>query len=263
MRSAYSAEMAFYRDQPTIKTSVQWSFVPDTNPLMPWDHCFYSRIYERHELPPEAIGEQYHPHPWAGGKPPFPLSVGGPCGTEYQWQHGALSTDSVPGVWPGSQVPLCCPGPPPSMVGGLGIGGNWYPSVGQSFCMPCPIAPLVWNCTFSGLVDRSPPCDGTGFTPTCSQFNGRVTPLAYASTCQWFYNSPFGGSICGDTVQIGLFYGSVWQMYLSFNSSLVYTLFLTLVGTFDCFGTNVFTGSIPVGPTWCSGATITATVVPG
>jgi hypothetical protein len=115
--------MCFYRDQPEERTRVQWYFTADDAPPLPWSSSFGSRVWELTE-PQLPLGERLKPRKWAGGKPPYPVSIGGLCGDQEQWQQGALSTDPRPERWFLSVWPKCCVAPPPAGVGGTVFGGE-------------------------------------------------------------------------------------------------------------------------------------------
>jgi hypothetical protein len=101
---------------------VEWYFVPDDRETIPFPHAFGNAIYERDEEPESPIGEQFDPVPWRGGQPPCPEPSKGLCGTQAQWQRGLSTDDPVPGVYPGTLVPRCCPPPLVGCCGGLVIG---------------------------------------------------------------------------------------------------------------------------------------------
>ncbi len=113
--------MRFFRDDGR-KTKVIWYFVPDDRETVPYAHSFASRIYERADELQEEIGELYSPVPWRGGQPPCPETFSGLCGTEQQWQRGALLAESVINLWPGTNVPKCCQEPFRNACGGIAYG---------------------------------------------------------------------------------------------------------------------------------------------
>jgi len=121
MRSAYKARFRFYHDSSTQR-KVFWYFVPDDRETIPFEHAFYSRIYEREELPQEEIGELYEPISYYGGQEPCPSTGKGLCGSETQWQAGASIDDPRPPVHPGTKIPVCCLPPLLGCCGGLAYG---------------------------------------------------------------------------------------------------------------------------------------------
>jgi len=119
LRSCYESEMRFFRDSEQ-KTKVFWYFVPEDRKAIPFEHDFYSRIYD--EEPQEEIGELQEPRKWIGGQPPCPEAGKGLCGSEDQWQRGASIDDPTPGFWPGTDLPRCCEPPFIGSCGGVAYG---------------------------------------------------------------------------------------------------------------------------------------------
>jgi len=260
IRSCYKADMNFFIGS-NVSTRVQWYFVPVTNPTLPYETAFYSRIYEREELPPEELGEQYHNHPWRGGLPPKPVSVGGICGTPDQWKFGCLDTDPIPPDYPNTQIPVCCNPPQPGpLLGGPAIGGQLSASASAAVtgCLPCPVAPLVWRLTIVGLSTTIafPGCTD------CETTNGRSFLMSHVNACTWVA----GNMECGSNYLFGLVFVSGspghWELILGFGNST--QTILSLVGsTFACLGLNTFIGSAPNDVSHiCWGAAITAAIVP-
>lgn len=248
MRSCYKAQVAFFRDDPGILSGVQWYFVPETNPQLGLNNHFYSRIWERKDEPADPIGEQYAPVPWRGGKPPYPVSVGGLCGTEEQWANGALLSDPIPPSWPGTLIPKCCQPPPPALLGGIQFGGNLQiqnASGGTTGCMPCAVAPYWWWCEITGVN---------------AALNGTYL-LAYGSGCFWGSDSFL---FCGQTTtSVNMHYqSSVWTVFVGPYDSYPFALVLGLIGTFNCLGENRF--SVTVSPIDLCGTdgTVNARVYP-
>ncbi len=118
------------------------------------------------------------------------------------------------------------------------------PSV--STCAQCITAPTYWKCTIAGVsTDSTVSCDD------CGNLNGTFV-LTYAGTgCTW--NGPTL-TACGESDGIVLAYSSgAWTI----TGPALGTL--TLVGSFNCNGTNTFT--LGTASTLCTG-TITAVITP-
>jgi len=124
LRSCYDVDMSFYRDNPALLKRVRWSFVPDTTPTLPFAHPFTARNWDLKDPTWPALGEQRAPRPYYNGTPPDTPARAGLCGTVDQWQNGALSTDTPPGTWPGTEVPTCCAQPGENFVGGVAVGAK-------------------------------------------------------------------------------------------------------------------------------------------
>jgi len=122
MRSCYDADMAFFKDDPSVLTRVRWFFVPEGTPHVPFPNLFMSQTWNIGEEPEPTLGERYAGRRWRGGLPPYPINVGSMCGTNEQWGNGALTTDPVPSTWADSLVPLCCNRPNPTAMGGMAFG---------------------------------------------------------------------------------------------------------------------------------------------
>lgn len=144
IRSAYRVPTRFFRDDPLSVLDIQWSFVPEITPGMPFAHAFGSRTWDIGEEEEPLIGELDGPRRWEGGLPPFPLPIIGPswkdnlglCGSEEQWKQGALTTDPVRPLWPFTGVKQCCKKPPIWANGGVAVGRLLGVVCGS--CNDCP-----------------------------------------------------------------------------------------------------------------------------
>jgi len=123
IRSCYECDISLFADDVDQLTKIRWYFTEPGTPALPFDTPFSSRTWDiRENLVPD-LGEK-RARKWRGGLPPFPVSLGGPCGTEEQWNEGASVDDEIPDTWPGSLVPVCCPPPSPVGPGGIAWGGT-------------------------------------------------------------------------------------------------------------------------------------------
>lgn len=179
MRSAYRAPMKYYFDSDETH-NVDWYFVPSTNPPMPFASAFTSAIYDREELPPPPIGEQFAPVPWLGGRPPYAVSTGGICGTQAQWQEGCSITDPIPADYPNTSIPICCSPPPQNPQGGIAIGGNATVTTPPNLCSDLPIyhVPMILSGEYVG--GGSPGC-----VPWWGQAPNYELPVTYAIVPEW------------------------------------------------------------------------------
>lgn len=123
LRSCYSVDMAFYADDPTRLTRVNWYFT-DFGEVVPYNHAFASQVYAIKDEVEPTVGERYSPRPWRGGESPYPVSKGGLCGTPEQWAKGSQTNDPLPLLWPDTNVPRCCNPPVPLGIGGTASGGS-------------------------------------------------------------------------------------------------------------------------------------------
>ena len=145
MRAAYKSNMAFYRDDPSRLTPIQWYQVSGENAALPFATAFYSSVWEKKEgLPNPVLGEQFEPMTWTNGLPPYPVSSTGICGSGDRWENGCLTSDPMPLLWPGSNVPRCCKEPPVDAPGGLATGGYFdleaipaFPQTNANCCDCC------------------------------------------------------------------------------------------------------------------------------
>lgn len=181
MRSAYSADFAFYRGLPDLTSKVLWFFVPEKlQRPMPFATAFASTVWSKKDEIQPPIGERFHPVPWSGGLPPFPIGYGGVCGTEKQWQYGCEPSDPIPATWPGTNVPKCCLPPPGDVNSGVRTSGNVFAKAG------CPGPPYIpaklsvqtlWN----GVGSGPPPGPVTFPTICLDNLQG---------TSNWFSGGP-------------------------------------------------------------------------
>lgn len=124
IRQAYTSRVRFFHDS-NVEREIEWYFVPDNTPVLGLNSSFGSRIDDRLNDEVEAdIGERYTPVTWRGGQAPIPAASGGRCGSPEQWLNGASVTDSLPLVWPDTNIPTCCNKPLPVFVGGFAEGGQ-------------------------------------------------------------------------------------------------------------------------------------------
>ena len=222
--------------------------------MMPFSHHFGSTIYDVGEQNPTPVGEYQTDHKWLGGKPPYPVTVGGLCGTQEQWTIGALTTDPNPKLWPGSFVPVCCPRPVPGLEGAIAISGRFVASAASAAagCSPCPVAPLRWNCTVSGVTTIN-----CSHPPGCDTFNSTVV-LEYQGSCIW--EGDFG-PVCSSSFNKILLEYSFGHWVIVTSDSMGGSVLTLVNNPFNCLGTNHFSGSSS-GVTDCGGAHIQAVISP-
>jgi len=153
IRSAYTVDVRFFHDSPATTRTIQWSFVPEETPGMPWAHAFGSRTWDLGEEEEPLVGEVDGPRTWRGGTPPYPLPIVGQlkidnlgiCGTEEQWKNGASIMDPIPANWLNTAVPRCCKRPPLFARGGVAVGGPQENTVCCVGFTPPTILRLVFN----------------------------------------------------------------------------------------------------------------------
>ena len=204
IRSAYKVPMRFFADSPATVREVQWSFVADNTPEMPWAHAFGSRVWDVGEEVEPLVGELDGPRAWRGGIPPYPLPIVGPlgldnmglCGTEEQWKLGASLNDPIPPSWLNTAVPRCCKRPPIFARGGVAVGSS--PPVFAPCCGDNPL-PLMVTCVF------------TNTAPVCAVLDGIPFPLFQSS------EQPIGlfGSVSYFRSQQFLSGGKDWRFWLT------------------------------------------------
>lgn len=138
MRSAYSADMRFFPDQPERLVGVTWYRVPDDRPFLPYPHAFASRVwdYQKNDDPP--YGEMNLPRPWRGGQTPATAGDGGVCGTPDEWLNGCKPDAEIPPPWAGSDVCGKCAPPSLLFMGGTGTGGLLQADRGCCSTLPPP-----------------------------------------------------------------------------------------------------------------------------
>lgn len=162
LRTCYTARMKFSPDS-DVTFPIQWYFVPDDRPVVPFEHAFGSRQYDLDE-PEPAIGERFEPRKWHGGQSPLPETRCGLCGDKTQWLEGLKSTDPPAAVWPGTNVPRCCCRPVQEGNGGLAWGNTAPPPM---VCCAGADIPLIVNVTFNM---------GTG---SCGSFSMTMQPFSW------------------------------------------------------------------------------------
>jgi hypothetical protein len=174
IRSAYTVDVRFFHDSPATTRQIQWSFVAEEKPGMPWAHAFGSRTWDIGEEPEPLVGEVDGPRNWRGGTPPYALPIVGPlridnlglCGTEEQWQNGASIMDPIPANWLNTPIPRCCKRPPLFARGGVAVGSS--PPVHAPCCGEFGL-PVAVMCKFTNTV------------PVCAVLEGISFPILQSS----------------------------------------------------------------------------------
>lgn len=168
--------MAMFRDDPSRVVPVQWYFVDPTKNAIDFPNLFGSNIYDRWEKISPAVGEQFEPHPYSTGTTPPGLSKGGLCGSQQQWQEGALTTDPIPAFQPNSVSPICC-----SPVPFWGVGGT---RDGLKFPLVCPFLngplPAIMFCYF--VSNKPAPCNDLSLKTIPCYNDGFSAPPITGST---------------------------------------------------------------------------------
>jgi len=226
IRAAYTVDVRFFRDSPATSRKIQWSFVAENTPGMPWAHAFGSRTWDLEEEEEPLVGELDGPRAWRGGTPPFPLPIVGPlgidnmgiCGTEEQWQRGASINDPIPANYLNTAVPRCCKRPPLYARGGVAVGSS--PPVLAPCCGDFPL-PVALACTFS---NTSPVCsilDGIPFQliQTSEQPPGFIVGVSFFRSGQftsggltwrfWLICAPTDAWYIAAIDELGGFHGDV------------------------------------------------------
>lgn len=109
IRSAYSCQARFYKDDPTKLTTIKWYFTPILTPAVPYAHPFGQRVWDEREGEPQPqLGEVYGTRSYYNGKPLNYFTDYGLCGRQEQWEQGCLTTDTIPPKYHGTDVPTCC-----------------------------------------------------------------------------------------------------------------------------------------------------------
>ena len=171
---------------------------------MPFASAFGSALYERGEYRQNGIGERDSPRPWRGGSPPRPVPAVGLCGTEDQWQNGALTSDTAKAG--------CCPQPANFAGGSTSIGGT---GTAVNICLPNSIAGPTLE--LSSVTDvRLPPCPCPTdpppnlclfFDPVLGYWHTQIYPVYYGAN-----------TLCGTlTVNYGCYplYPYFWQEWVT------------------------------------------------
>jgi len=178
-----------FQDDPRRTISVQWYFTDPKTPTINLPSSFGTECWELGDKWTDNPVGELQPRTYEKGQPPFPIDTGKtPCGTSNQWQFGALSTDPMPGDYPFSTVPLCCPAPPQEMTGGVAI-GTINVAVRCGYCANIP------NVAYVTAVNAT--CPVTGFV-----LNG-VFPIRAPATCRWPIPFPFGNLMQSDVFIVG------------------------------------------------------------
>jgi hypothetical protein len=176
--------MRVYRDSDQT-TDVVWYFTQPNAPQMPFATAFGSQLWDRKEEPPLPVGEQFRPHPWRGGEPPFAVPVGGLCGSIEQWQDGASIADPVTPNYAGTSIPQCCNPPLQRPMGGLAVGGLLKNTPPPNLCVPGPFVPPTL-CLSAQWVGTGPP----SATPLFGQPPTYQTTLTYDQIFLGVWGSP-------------------------------------------------------------------------
>jgi len=167
--------MRFYQGC-EIDIPVDWYFVPESRGVVPFAHSFGSRIYERADELPDAVGERFKPVTWRGGQPPAPEPNGEVCGAEEQWQNGTtLKVCPVCGC-PVVPVRCSCAGQGIGTAGGIGYGSRNMPGFPVTFDLYRPWgSPFPLYTGIAGAFEERF-TEGRGFFPqNCPSYTDLVT----------------------------------------------------------------------------------------
>lgn len=184
--STRRVNMRFYRDDLSIEVPVEWYYVPDTRPAVPYGHPFISRDWEDvTEL--ELLGEVSGTRSYYNGNHADDLQGLGLCGSREQWERGASTLDPVRPINPTTGRQCCCgPGSlqvPPAVV--FGLESEVIPVPTITTCSLFNPSPAQWTMTVAGTTN--------GTCVNCNNANGTFI-LNYVSGCRWA-SAPF--ALCG------------------------------------------------------------------
>jgi hypothetical protein len=213
--------MRFYADDPTKITNVQWYFVPQGREWLGLPTIFGTTVFdELARLTPPPVGEVWGTRVYSKGRPPFPVPTGGLCGTPEQWENGALSTDPLPPLQPGTTIPVCCALLPGPIAAGQALGGNMTST---------PLPPITTECSH--------------LNPAALQYSFTLSTVSNTSSCA------LCTTIFNTTLTVTHTSGCVWELVLP-NFCGFFGSFVNLTVT----GTNAATLSFPdfVGPVYTS-----------
>lgn len=185
LRSCYACDLRTFHDDPTKKTRVQWYFVPESRPTLPYPSAFGTRVWELEELDPD-IGELNEPRPWRGGLPPANVSTGGLCGSAEQWAHGCSSSDALPALYPGTLLPTCCAPPIQIALGGTATGAVRMDNFCCTFFPNTYVPARVYFHVTAGIPDEVFPLDwDVPFTGAWSNLTYLCTMMASNDCSTW------------------------------------------------------------------------------
>lgn len=208
---------------------MQWYFVPDNTEWIGLEHSFGTSVWQEGWQSNPPIGEQHGTEQYQKGKPPFQVPTGGLCGSPDQWLNGALTSDPLPPLQPGTQIPTCCNQLAAAQVAGNASGGNATASRVVVNCSNLNPAPYQYQFTLPTLTN--------GFCSTCAATWSKTWVLTSAGPCLWNIN---GGTMCGAPNNIiTLFYNAPnWFIRDSSNAMGLYecTNFTFNGGTFNNVG---------------------------
>jgi hypothetical protein len=232
--------MRFFRDDPTRVTIVDWYYTGSST-VVPYPSAFCRRVWEYPYENQVPVGEVAYSWKWRTPLPPFSISYGSPCGTAEQWSEGALTTDPVPPVYPGTTTPRCCPPPDVGVYGGVEVGGLqtpfvcsickfeepltlfwsedpifFTPCLGQSGMFPLTrfstVSPIQ-NCnnicwisgvvTFMGVTCIIALCDPTNAQGTGFQMSILDPVNPFGVPPLFFVNGTIGGGQCTEAIAYG------------------------------------------------------------
>lgn len=141
LRSCYSTKMRFFSDHPEIESSVDWYFVDQTTPFLPFPTVFNSANWRNDKSLEPLLGEVTGAsRPWRNGLPPGLYTGNHFCGTAQQFRDGIPAPVPIDRLTNGQ--PVCCGSPLPTA---FHLGGLLYEGAGEVVDFPDPQGGLQWQ----------------------------------------------------------------------------------------------------------------------
>ncbi len=92
----------------TVKQRVQWYFVPEDRPWLPFWHSFGSSIWLSDPFDEDVVGEDVTGHTWVDGSPPGRYTGRHFCGDISWWQNGVPTAACVLQPVTSRGESICC-----------------------------------------------------------------------------------------------------------------------------------------------------------
>jgi len=192
--------MRFFADDLSVEIPVEWYYVPEDRPHVPYAHPFVSSDGDEPGIP-RLLGEVPGTRSYYAGNHENDLLGQGLCGSKEQWENGPSILDSCLPTNPTTGRQCCCGKGQLPMEAGLVMGAaletEFPPEV--TGCVAANPAAQFWRFEISGVQDLAGPCNDT------SKFN-QVWTVDYFAGCIWRGDS---NSICSG--------GDSFRWFLMFN----------------------------------------------
>lgn len=175
-------KMRFFKDDLGIETEVEWYYVPENRPVLPYFTPFRSGDWVLREEQP-ILGEVAGTRKYFAGNVADDLDGLGLCGSRDQWENGCSILDDIRPINPTTLQPCCCgPGSIPFTPAVVFDSGEELTLFPRSDCTLVD-APKWYRLQIIGASNES--------CTNCASLNGNwllTARTGFPNWCSWISN---------------------------------------------------------------------------